>query len=369
MYEPQLIWPLSVDNPWDTQVYRLCEWSTYTRHATDLVSEVGYLQSFLFLLLRLDRKYHNSFLEGLGWFTGAMAFAWSSFRLPRPWSRSQENDSSPSLPYENGFPVDNIRQEREIPQDLGDTDVDTLRQMQEQLLRVWSRISPEGWEQEVQAISERFRVSVTEVDMGLTTSAVDSGPSCVEGLGAGMMPGEPGVRKSRTTWGGAIPKSMGSQERCLSWAPPVSSRYIGSPGIDQPGYTLAQDVSLGGIPHVWTVGFEATMTDTGLPWVNFSESTAGQRMDMGHVSQIPAVTMVTQPTNTYTWQRPIMSYFASDTPVYSAGETPMVEETSLHGRIWLPGSHSTPLGQPLEHRQETVPKTSLVHGEPWQLVS
>ena len=111
------------------------------------------------------------------------------------------------------------------------------------------------------------------------------------------------------------------------------------------------------------------MTDTGLPQVNFSESTARQRMDMGHVSQIPAVTMVTQPINTYTWQRLIMSYFASDTPVYSASETPMVEETSLHGRIWLLGSHSTPLGQPLEHGQETVPKTSLVHGEPWQLVS
>ena len=92
-------------------------------------------------------------------------------------------------------------------------------------------------------------------------------------------------------------------------------------------------------------------------------------MDTGHVSQISAVTMVTQPANTYTWQRPIMSYFTSDTPVYSAGETPMVEETSLHGHIWLPGSHSTPLGQPLEHRQETVPKTSLVHGEPWLLVS
>ena len=45
------------------------------------------------------------------------------------------------------------------------------------------------------------------------------------------------------------------------------------------------------------------------------------------VGQVPFVSMVTQPTNTYTWQRPVMSYFATDSQVRSSGHTPMGEET------------------------------------------
>ena len=64
------------------------------------------------------------------------------------------------------------------------------------------------------------------------------------------------------------------------------------------------------------------------------------------VSQIPAVSMVTLPTSTYTWQRPLMSYFSPDSQIPVRPGSPMTQKNrymdvfgflshSLH-----PGHHS-----------------------------
>ena len=62
-----------------------------------------------------------------------------------------------------------------------------------------------------------------------------------------------------------------------------------------------QFVSLSSIPHVSTDGFTPAVADSGLSTVNFSGSLTGQQMNVGHMSQIPAVIMVILATNTYTW--------------------------------------------------------------------
>ena len=87
------------------------------------------------------------------------------------------------------------------------------------------------------------------------------------------------------------------------------------------------------------------------------------------VGQIPSVSMVTQPTNTYTWQRPVMSYFATDSQVRSSGHMPMAEETSLHGRIWLPVSQPTAWEGYSEDFRAGRPLEPQVHWGSWNLVS
>ena len=67
---------------------------------------------------------------------------------------------------------------------------------------------------------------------------------------------------------------------------------------------------------------------------------------------IPSATFVNQfttravtcTTSTVTVGRPLMSSHLYSPPVSDVG-TQMVEETSLHGRIWIPSSHSTPIVQ------------------------
>ena len=68
----------------------------------------------------------------------------------------------------------------------------------------------------------------------------------------------------------------------------------------------------------------------------------------------PCSTSVTAATTTFTMGRPVMSTHVHNDiipPVSGAGME-MVEESSLHGRIWIPTSHSTPFGPPSGGREE-----------------
>ena len=65
------------------------------------------------------------------------------------------------FPLNGRHPVGDDRSETDV--DLDDVvtgDVDMLRQMHERLLQAWSQVSPDRWEQEVQAVSEPFRADM-----------------------------------------------------------------------------------------------------------------------------------------------------------------------------------------------------------------
>ena len=67
----------------------------------------------------------------------------------------------------------------------------------------------------------------------------------------------------------------------------------------------------------------------------------------------PCSSSVTAATTTFTMGRPVMSTHVHNIipPVSGAGME-MVEESSLHGRIWIPTNHSTPFGPPSGGREE-----------------
>ena len=98
---------------------------------------------------------HTTF--GINGITDKMAFSWSSFLLPRPWSQPTEDEDLPTLSCRSEHPVTDDRPERDDIQDDSEVgDVDVLREMHERLLGVWAQVSPHRWEQEVQMVSDRF---------------------------------------------------------------------------------------------------------------------------------------------------------------------------------------------------------------------
>ena len=285
-----------------------------------------------------------------------MAFPWSSFRLP--WD---DIDHTPVLPVDGGqplgsstpmFPLDGrhpVGDDRsETDADLDDVvtgDVDMLRQMHERLLRAWSQVSPDRWEQEVQVVSERFRADMPgrQVSGGQNIVADGSRRDATGVQDTGFVVSEPVNMGLEGAPIHMVIRERGHSQRpvnyCQNDVLPVTSipRYsrLHSANTLERGPFGFRGTSAAGPDYFEFAGARSGFgSHSGAPdvmtWVRQAAASC--------VGQVPFVSMVTQPTNTYTWQRPVMSYFATDSQVRSSGHTPMAEETSLHGRIWLPVS-------------------------------
>ena len=333
----------------------------------------------------MDHQYeriHTTF--GINGITDKMAFSWSSFLLPRPLSQQTEDENLPTLSCRNEHPVTDDRLERDDIRDESEVgDMDMLREMHEQLLRVWAQVSPHRWEQEVQMVSDRFRATMPEGQgaRGPALDVVASRQTVGASIGAQVML-DTGNRMVETgvPFDDLARRCVGAREKKVEWEPSVTNQNVDYLSINHvshpsawtaaPQGTIYQGLGTTGLTvsstMVSPVVHEQMLGTSGAPDVM---STVRQAV-ANDVSQIPAVSMVTRPTSTYTWQRPLMSYFSPDSQIPVRPGSPMSEENSLHGRIWLPASQSTPWESQLGNRM-TEPKTakSQAHWNPWELVS
>ena len=316
-----------------------------------------------------------------------MAFPWSSFRLPR-----DDIDHTPVLPVDGGqplgsstpmFPLDGrhaVGDDRsEADADLDDVvtgDVDMLRQMHERLLRAWSQVSPDRWEQEVQAVSERFRADMPGRQVSGGQNAVaDGGRRDATGVqDTAFVVSEPVNMGLEGAPIHMVIREGGHSQRpvnyCQNDVLPVTSipRYsrLHSANTPERGPFGFGGTSAAGPDYFEFAGARSGFgSHSGAPDVMTSVRQAAASC----VGQVPFVSMVTQPTNTYTWQRPVMSYFATDSQVRSSGHTPMAEETSLHGRIWLPVSQPAAREGYSEDFRAGRQREPQVHWGSWNMVS
>ena len=316
-----------------------------------------------------------------------MAFPWSSFWLPQ-----DEIDHTPVLPVEGGQPLgsstpmflldgrhpvgDDGSEAGANLDDVVTGDVDMLQQMHERLLRAWSQVSPDRWEQEVQAVSEWFWADMSgrQVSGGQNTVADGRRRDATGVQDTGFAISEPVNMGLEGAPIHVVIREGGYSQRpvnyCQNDVLSVTSirRYFRLHTADTPehGPFGFGGTSVAGPDYTGYAGARSGFgSHSGAPDVMTSVRQAAASC----VGQIPSVSMVTQPTNTYTWQCPVMSYFATDSQVRSSGHTPMAEETSLHGRIWLPVSQPTAWAGYSEDFRAGRQHEPQVHWGSWNLVN
>ena len=285
--------------------------------------------------------------------------------------------SMPMFPLDGRHPVGNDFSEADA--DLDDVvtgDVDMLRQMHERFLRAWSQVSPDRWEQEVQAVSEWFRADMPDrqVSGGQNTVADDRRCDAAVVQDTGFAISEPVNMGLEGAPIHMVIREGGYSQRpvnyCQNDVLPVASipRYSRLHSADTPkhGPFGFGRTSVAGPDYAGYAGARSGFgSHSGAPDVMTSVRQAAASC----VGQIPSVSMVTQTINTYTWQRPVMSYFATDSQVRSSGHTPMTEETSLHSHIWLPVSQPTACEGYSEEFRAGHQREPQVHWGSWNLVS
>ena len=242
-----------------------------------------------------------------------MDFSWGAFRLPRPWSRpqsddkqpSETSDDSPALRYDNGQPALDVSYGSHDDENFAglstQEQLSKLRDVQEELLNAWASVCPDD-RAEIQRLGNIFyrlgesRSIQAETQPNIATTQIS--------------PDEYPRMEARSDRGlGSYRQNQGAQrasgdERHDSEYP-SSEPDIGPQSINTPSLRDAQ-------------------VD-----MNYIPTTAGT---------------LTSHTFTCTVSQPQMSTHVkshTNVPVSGAG-TPVDEETSLYGRIWVPITHSTP---------------------------
>ena len=260
------------------------------------------------------------------------------YRLPPPWGQlDRENqpqihtvdDGTPTLPYANGRPVLDVSHESE-DDDFGTLSIDErvakLRQVHQQLMHTWAVVCPDKLS-EIQAINDSVQnLAVAQPlssDLGAMASVSVANPS-------GNVLGTQKLEMTQHTFD----EAQHSQ--------PISD--IGPYSINTPSFR--------GI----------------CSW-------PGPIHQGGTLTSNTCSTASTSVTYMHTISQPKMSIH-SDThakvPVSGSGSA-MIEETSLHGKIWIPTAQSTPITLPAV-TQSVTSSTSLgsryaQHLAGWTLVS
>ena len=260
-----------------------------------------------------------------------MDFSWKKFRLPRPWSRERNDrehnadDGSPVFTPEAGHPVLDLSHES---QHVDDYQVQSsagraalLHRMGEQLMLACAEECPE--------LQEEIDVATAHI-LAVTKRLTERSQEYVRPRG------KHGVSIHMPEY------PTGTGELLGATAAPSEHR-VHTDHLD-PVYDSGPS------------GYSLTEPDVGLFSVDtpFHDGISSARS----VSQVTTRT-ATCTTATVTVGRPLMSSHPYTPPVPNVG-THMVEETSLHGRIWIPSSHSTPA----VHRV-TEPCSSRIDSQNW----
>ena len=181
-----------------------------------------------------------------------MAFSWSSFLLPRPWSQRTEDENLPTLSCRSEHPVTDDRLELDDIRDDSEVgDVDMLREMHEQLLRVWAQVSPHRWEQEVQMVSDRFRATMPEGQgaRGPALDVVASRQTVGESLGAQvMLDTGNGMVETEVPFDDLARRCVGAREKKVEWEPSVTNQNVDYLSINHVSH-----------PSAWTAAPQGTI--------------------------------------------------------------------------------------------------------------
>ena len=350
-----------------------------------------------------------------------MAFSWSSFRLPRPWTRSDEqrdqddgiSEMMPSMPQDNGRLVldDNLNESLDNDDLQSQSPADRrarLKRVSEQLMWAWAQECPgladdfqtidahidvlerrsRGIQFEDDLISEgpMRRVSVVSrhdahvhqdeyMALGATAAPIreqafgESGVSQYHGWAASQARdpsasrhgdpsasrrGDPSASRHGDPMASRHSDPMASRrgDPAASWhGDPMASRHH-DPAVSQDGDSVAPQYgdpaaslySGSAVSHYGEAsGYPVLEPDVGT--LNIMTPSLGYGMSLNYKPQ-PCSSSETSVTTTYTLGRPVMSTHVrkqAGTQELDGGMS-MAEESSLHGRIWLPVTHSTPVG-------------------------
>ena len=260
------------------------------------------------------------------------------YRLPPPWGQlDRENqpqihtvdDGTPTLPYANGRPVLDVSHESE-DDDFGTLSIDErvakLRQVHQQLMHTWAVVCPDKLS-EIQAIND----SVQNLAVAQPLSS--------------------------------DPRAMAS----VSVANP-SGNVLGTEKLEMTQHTFDEAQHSQPLPDIGPYSINTPSFRDICSW-------PGPIHQGGTLTSNTCSTASTSVTYTHTICQPKMSIH-SDThakvPVSGSG-SPMIEETSLHGKIWIPTAQSTPITLPAV-TQSVTSSTSLgsryaQHLAGWTLVS
>ena len=285
-----------------------------------------------------------------------MDFSW--LRIPRPsWSHPQEigereeDGNSPTLPYEDGRPVVNFELERQddnvtVSGDVSvDDEVDRMRENLRDIMRKWYRLNPYSWEREVQSMADsvqlgqgyqdRHTVGETGVLREVAGVPVENFETGMTNLGQGVqnVGAESLVAGPRVTDGQNLNVACGERQPEVGYGASYQPTVHGEPGFGQTA-----------------------------------------RLYGTEVSRASSMLTVTRPTTTmtYTLIAPQMSTLTSNRVDWFDSGSPMVEEKSLYGRVWVPISHSTPMVHnpqaQLQFGSHSPPEQNT-YQDSWRLVS
>ena len=271
-----------------------------------------------------------------------MDFSWSKFRLPRPWSRGRVNrehqteDGSPVFTPEASCPVLDLSHESQREDDCHERSpaerASILQRMSEQLMLACAQECPELQE----------KIDVASAHLFAVTNEL------TERNQAGLQ------RQSRHV-SIPLPEHLSQTDELLGAV--AAEDNVHMEYVDP----VHESVSS---------GYSLTEPDIGVFSVNtpFHDGIPSARFV--HQSTTRANTCTTV---TVTVGRPLMSSHLYSPPVSDVG-TQMVEETSLHGRIWIPSSYSTPAVQKATGQYSNrIGPQNHVNREPdsqhWRLVS
>ena len=237
-----------------------------------------------------------------------------SYQLPPPWSQPQTRDGFPLLlPVERGIPTSAHANEHpflDISMGSHDDDgfgamttegrVAKLKHVHQQLLQTWAMVCPEMMA-EIQAVSDRIQNLTVPKSPDSELEAM-AAPHNVIGSH-----GETRETPHRKTTKQPMTKYEFDEIHYPLHEPDIGINSIHTPsfGIAQSGVSVQSQTSIG-----------------------YTSATA-----------------TTTTTYTYATKQPVMSVLPTSDELFTVDDagTCMSEETSLHGRIWVPTSHSTPL--------------------------
>ena len=271
-----------------------------------------------------------------------MDFSWSKFWLPRPWSRGRVNrehqteDGSPVFTPEASCPVLDLSHESQREDDCHERSpaerAAILQRMSEQLMLACAQECPELQE----------KIDVASAHLFAVTNEL------TERNQAGLQ------RQSRHV-SIPLPEHLSQTDELLG--------AVAAEGDVHMEYVDPVHESV-------SSGYSLTEPDIGVFSVNtpFHDGIPSARFV--HQSTTRANTCTTV---TVTVGRPLMSSHLYSPTVSDVG-TQMVEETSLHGRIWIPSSYSTPAVQKATGQYSNrIGPQNHVDREPdsqhWRLVS
>ena len=236
----------------------------------------------------------------------------------------------------------------------------SLKRVSEQLMLVWAQECP-GLADDFQRIDERIDVldrrsrgiqfedghrDENTMQKVLIVSRHDAHVHQGEYMALGAMAaptkaqafGIPGLSQSD----GQVASQGRDPVASLYGYPAVS--HHGDPMVSQYGHPAASLHSGSAASrYVEASGYPVLEPDVGS--MNIFTPNLGYGQSLNSILQ-PCSSTVTSVTTTYSLGRPVMStHVAKQTrPQVSEGGMTMAEESSLYGRIWLPVTHSTPVG-------------------------